>query len=96
MQPVAARGGIRRRRGEFVGQFDRLAEMRGGLLEGGAAQRLVAGLAPPFDRWLVETGLGQMMGDEFRLGRGTSANSRARPSAICQCRICRRLLSRVS
>jgi hypothetical protein len=41
----------------------------GGLLESRAAQGLVAGFAPPFDRWLVETGLGQMMGDEFRLGR---------------------------
>ena len=53
----------------FVGQFDRLAEMRGGLLERGAAERLVAGFSPPFDRRLVEPGLRQMVGDEFRLGR---------------------------
>jgi Tn3 transposase DDE domain-containing protein len=39
-------------------------------LEGRAAQGLIARLAPPFDRRLVETGLGQMMGDEFWLGRG--------------------------
>ena len=43
--------------------------MGGGLLERRTAERLVAGLAPPFDRRLVETGLGQMMGDDFRLGR---------------------------
>ena len=40
------------------------------LLEGRAAQRLVARLAPPFDREIVEAGLGEMMGDDFRLGRG--------------------------
>ena len=39
------------------------------LLEGRAAQRLVARLAPPFDRKVVEPGLGEMMGDDFRLGR---------------------------
>src|SRR5215472_3619794 len=44
--------------------------MGGGLLEGGAAQGLFASLPPPFDRRLVETGLGQMMRDESRLGRG--------------------------
>ena len=38
------------------------------LLEGRAAQRLVARLAPPFDREVVETGLGEMMGDRFGLG----------------------------
>jgi len=43
--------------------------MGGRLLERRAAERLVAGLTPPFDRRLVEPGLGQMMGDEFRLGR---------------------------
>jgi xanthine/CO dehydrogenase XdhC/CoxF family maturation factor len=70
VQPVEARRGGGRRPGELVGQFDRLAEVGGGLLEGGASERLVAGLAPPLDRRLVETGLGQMVGDEFRLGRG--------------------------
>ena len=69
MQPAAAQDGARRGRGEFVGQFDRLAEVGGGLLERRAAERLVAGPAPPFDRRLVEPGLGQMVRDEFRLGR---------------------------
>ena len=39
------------------------------LLEGGAAQRLIARLAPPFDRQIVETGLGEMMGDRLGFGR---------------------------
>ena len=43
--------------------------MGDGLLEGGAAQRLVAGLAPPFDGEVVEAGLGEVVGDDFRLGR---------------------------
>ena len=38
------------------------------LLEGRAAQRLVARLAPPFDRQIVEPGLGEMMRDRFGLG----------------------------
>ena len=46
--------------------------MGGCLLVCRAAERLVAGLAPPFDRRLVEPGLGQMVGDEFRLGRRDS------------------------
>jgi len=41
------------------------------LLKCRAAQGLIAGLAPPFDRRLGEPGLGQMVGDEFRLGRGS-------------------------
>ena len=32
-------------------------------------KRLIARLAPPFDREIVEAGLGEMMGDDFRLGR---------------------------
>ena len=40
------------------------------LLEGGPAKRLVARLAPPFDGEIVETGLGEMMGDRFGLGVG--------------------------
>jgi hypothetical protein len=40
------------------------------LLEGGAAQSLVARLAPPLDREVVESCLGEMMGDDFRLGCG--------------------------
>ena len=38
------------------------------LLEGRAAQRLVARLAPPFDGEIVEAGLGEMMRDRFGLG----------------------------
>ena len=37
-------------------------------LEGRAAQRLIARLAPPFDGEIVETGLGEMMGNRFGLG----------------------------
>jgi hypothetical protein len=39
-------------------------------LEGRAAQRLVARLAPPFDGEVVEARFGEMMGDDFRLGCG--------------------------
>ena len=42
--------------------------MRNRLLEGRASQGLVAGLAPPFDPEVVETGLGEMMRDKLRLG----------------------------
>ena len=38
------------------------------LLERRTAQRLVSGLAPPFDGEIVEAGLGEMMG--YRLGLG--------------------------
>ena len=38
----------------LVRHLDGLAEMRDRLLEGRAAQRLVAGLAPPFDRVIGE------------------------------------------
>ena len=37
------------------------------LLECRAAQGLVAGLPPPFDREVVESGLGEMMRDELGL-----------------------------
>ena len=43
------------------------------LLEGRAAQRLVARLAPPFDGEIVEAGLGEMMRDRFGLGAARSA-----------------------
>jgi hypothetical protein len=39
------------------------------LLEGRAAQGLIARLAPPFDREVVEAGLGEMVCDGFGLGR---------------------------
>ena len=38
-------------------------------LEGRAAERLIARLAPPFDGEIVEAGLSEMMGEHFRLGR---------------------------
>jgi hypothetical protein len=44
--------------------------MRDRLLEGRTAQSLIARLAPPFDRELVEAGLSEMMGDDIRLGCG--------------------------
>ena len=44
--------------------------MGDGLLEGGAAQGLVAALAPPFDGEIVEAGLREMMGDDFWRGCG--------------------------
>ena len=53
----------------LVRHGDRLAEMGDRLLEGRAAQSLVARLAPPFDREIVEAGLSEMMGKRFRLGR---------------------------
>ena len=39
------------------------------LLERRAAQSLVARLAPPLDRQIVEAGLREMMGDRFRFRR---------------------------
>ena len=45
-----------------------LAEMGDRLLEGRAAQSLLARLAPPFDREIVEAGLGEMVRDGFGLG----------------------------
>ena len=39
------------------------------LLEGGSPQSLIAGLAPPFDRKIVEASLGEMMGDGLGFGR---------------------------
>ena len=43
--------------------------MRDRLLEGRAAERLIARLAPPLDRLIVEAGLREMMGDRFRFRR---------------------------
>ena len=42
------------------------------LLEGRAAERLVARLAPPFDGEIVEPGLREMMGDRLGLGPGVA------------------------
>ena len=44
--------------------------MRDSFLERRAAQRPVARLAPPFDGEVVKARFGEMMGDDFRLGRG--------------------------
>ena len=52
-----------------VCHLDRLAEMGDRFLESRAAQSLVAGFAPPFDREVAEASFGEMMGDDFRLGR---------------------------
>ena len=82
-----------RRRARPVRHRDRLAEMGDRLLEGRAAQGLVARLAPPFDREIVEAGLGEMMGDRFGLGVRVG---RADASAARRCSAWRRLLSRLS
>ena len=82
------------RRRAPVRHLDRLAEMGDRLLEGRAAQRLVARLAPPFDREIVEAGLSEMMRDRLRLGR--CALGFARISAARRCSAWRRLLSRLS
>ena len=73
---------------------DRLAEMGDRFLEGRAAQRLVARLAPPFDREIVEAGFGEMMRDRLGLGRALGWSRRA--SAARRCSAWRRLLSRLS
>ena len=70
-----------RRRARLVRHRDRLAEMGDRLLEGRAAQRLVARLAPPFDREIVEAGLGEMMRDRFGLGVARRAAPRPRGGA---------------
>ena len=64
--------GVARPRGaaRLVGEFDRLAEMRDRLGEGGAAQGLVAGLAPPFDRKFALARLREMMRERLGLRRG--------------------------
>src|SRR5271163_4885369 len=49
------------------------------LLEGGAAQRPVARLAPPLDRLIVEAGLRKMMGDRFGFGRRAFAQDFGSP-----------------
>jgi hypothetical protein len=43
--------------------------MRDRLLEGRAPKREIAGLAPPFDREIVEARFGEMMGDRLGFGR---------------------------
>ena len=53
----------------LIRHSDRLAEVGNRLLEGGAAERLIARLAPPFDREVVEPGLCEVMRDHLRLRR---------------------------
>ncbi len=53
---------------QFVRHLDGLAEMRDRLLERGAAQRLVAGLAPPFDRRVRHARLREVVRQRFGLG----------------------------
>ena len=60
-----------RRGARPVRHLDRLAEMGDRLLEGRAAQRLIAGFAPPFDRGFGERRLREVMRHELRLGCGT-------------------------
>ena len=66
-----------RRRARLVRHGDRLAEMRYRLLKSGAAQRLVARLAPPFNGEIVEAGFGEMMRD--RLGFCLGCRTAPRP-----------------
>jgi len=65
-----ARDALRLPARRLVGHGDGLAKMGDRLLERRAPKRLVARLAPPFDREVVEAGLGEMMGDRLGLGRG--------------------------
>src|SRR5208282_939148 len=54
----------------LVGHLDRLAEVRDRLLERRAAQRLIPGDAPIFDRGFCQAGAGEMMRERFGLGGG--------------------------
>ena len=67
----------------LVRHGDRLVEMRDRLLKGRSAERLVAGLAPPFDRKIVEAGLREMMGDRFGFGRHAFAQDLGGPGLYC-------------
>jgi hypothetical protein len=81
--------------GGFVCHRDRLAEMGDRFLKSGAAQSLVARSSPPFDREIVEAGFGEVMGDDFRLGRGVLGLA-DQDFRGARCSACRRLLSRLS
>ena len=52
----------------FVRECDRFAEMRHRLLEGRAAQSILARVAPPFDRQIFIPGRGAVMRDFLRVG----------------------------
>jgi hypothetical protein len=65
---LPSRGAPRFFRG-LVRHLDRLAEMRDRFLEGGAAQRLVASLTPPFNGGIGQAGLSKVMRKHFGLRR---------------------------
>jgi hypothetical protein len=56
------------RSGPLVSRDDEIGMLN---LEGGAAQRLVAGLAPPFDRRVGHAPLREVVRQHFRLGPGS-------------------------
>jgi|ERR1700674_435299 len=89
-------GARRRADPGLVRNLDCLAEMRCRLLKRGAAQRLVAGLAPPFDRSFGEARLREMMRDDFRLVSAIVGNRSRNVSAMRRCSTWRRLFSRLS
>jgi hypothetical protein len=94
-QPLYRGIGLRALAG-FVRHLDGLAEMRYRLLEGGAAQCLVAGLAPPFDRRVGLARMSEVMRERFRLAAAVAAKWSRKISATRRCSIWRRLLSRFS
>ena len=61
----------RRLRRPGIRDLDRLAQVRDGLRKGRAPQRLLARLAPPFDRQFVKAGLSEVARNRLRFGRRT-------------------------
>jgi hypothetical protein len=74
--------------------LDCLAEICDRLLEGRAAQRLVARPAPAFDREIVEAGLGKVMLTSGAAVARSWSSRRISPARPCSA--CLRLLSRLS
>ena len=68
--PTVRWGADRRRVANAVRHLDCLAEMRDRFLKRGAAQRLIAGLAPPFDGRVGHARLREVISERFRLSRG--------------------------
>src|ERR1700677_3368284 len=66
-QPTPPLGGAV---GQALRQADRLAEMPDRLGIGRAVKCLGTSLTPPFDRWLVESGLCEVMHQHLWLGGG--------------------------
>ena len=83
---------LRRRSLRFFGHRDRGAEVGDRLFVGRAAQRVLARLAPPLDREIVEPGLSKVTGD--RLGFFVLASIST--SAASRCSVWRRLFKRLS